>query len=254
MSNHLSDDLLTGAVDGTLAPADRDPVEAHLRSCVRCRREAETAARARSVLEALPAELTPPVDIAAAVVAAAGGTAPHPAAAPRWYRAAGLAAAAAAIALAVFTAPHLAQDEGPSDTTAALGAAPQEAGVSAVGQEGQGAFAVPTLETVTTDFDHDSLAALAHERQRATATPSLDVGSSIPTMAAASPADEAMACLLAGSAGQIAPDDRVERLLAATFEGTPAYIGLVVTGPADDAPDVRVIAVASDGCRLLDAA
>jgi hypothetical protein len=163
MSTHPPDDLLAAAVDGTLSPADRREVEAHLRTCSGCRGDVAAAGRARDALGALPDQLVPPVDVAAAVAGAAAGAG---AGAPqRWYRAAALVAAAAAIALAVLVIPDLTNDGGSQETTAAVGAAPQEAGVSAAdGSASPVPFAgVPSLEVVGIDFDHASLAALAQQ-------------------------------------------------------------------------------------------
>lgn len=261
MTTHPRDDLLAGAVDGTLSARDRDLLEAHLATCARCRGEVELAGAARAALEALPGELTPPIDVSAAVaatLAAAGGStraSPAAAAAPRWYRAAGLVAAAAAIALAVLVLPDLTGDDGARDTTATVGVAPQEAGLSAPGEDvGLAGSGAPAVEVVSTDFDHASLVALVEETRRATPSPSAADTTSVPTLAAPPPGDDALACLRAGAGDGIAAGARVERLLAATFEETPAYVGVVLTGPTDGPVDIRVIAVATDGCRLLDSA
>jgi hypothetical protein len=247
MSTHPLDDLLADAVDGSLSPADRHVVEAHLRTCSRCREEVASAGKARDALGALPDELTPPIDVAAAVAAAG-----HITAAPRWYRAAVLVAAAAAIALAVLVIPDLTRG-GSQETTGAVGAAPQEAGVSGGDRSAPVPFAgVPGLEVVGTDFDHASLAELVRETGSIAAATSGDA-TPRPTIAGPSGAD-ALACIRAGADGTIAPDAHVERLLAATFGGTPAFIGVVISGPADDPAGVLVVAVARDGCRLLDSA
>ena len=256
MSTHTPDDLLAAAVDGTLSPADRDVVAAHLRTCARCRDEVASAGRAREALDALPEELTPPIDVAAAVAAtiasrpAAGGG--HTAAAPRWYRAAGLVAAAAAIALAVLVIPDLTDGDGSSQATDALGAAPQELGGSAAGQDSVTVSGAPALEAVGTDFDQGSLAALAEETRRALGESA--TGAATPATLAPQPDDGALACLRAGAGDAIAADARAERLLAATFERTPAYVGVFVTGPADDPTQILVVAVATTDCRLLDSA
>jgi hypothetical protein len=251
MSTHPRDALLADAVDGTLSPADRHVVEGHLRTCSRCREEVASAGRARDALGALPDELTPPIDVAAAV-AASGAAVGHTAAPPRWYRAAALVAAAAAIALAVLVIPDLTRG-GSQETTGAVGAAPQEAGVSGGDRSAPARFAgVPSLEVVGSDFDHASIAALVRETGNAAVAASGDA-TPRPTIAGPS-GEDALACIRAGADGTIAPDAHVERLLAATFAGTPAYIGVVVSGPADDPAGVLVVAVARDGCRLLDSA
>nr|MBA3690769.1 zf-HC2 domain-containing protein [Actinomycetota bacterium] len=72
MTAHTPDDLLAATVDGTLSEADRHAVETHLRTCARCRDQVEAAGRARAVLKALPAELAPPIEVAAAVAARIG--------------------------------------------------------------------------------------------------------------------------------------------------------------------------------------
>jgi anti-sigma factor RsiW len=47
-------EALTALVDGALAPAERDQVEAHLASCAACRGERDRLARAVASLAALP--------------------------------------------------------------------------------------------------------------------------------------------------------------------------------------------------------
>jgi hypothetical protein len=256
MSTHVTDDLLAAAVDGTLSEDDRAVVEAHLPTCARCRDELASAAAAREALDALSEELTPPIDVAAAVGAAiasrTAATGGHTAAAPRWYRAAGLVAAAAAIALAVMVIPDLTQREGSPEATDALGAAPQEAGGSSAGEDPVTFADAPALEVVSTDFDHASLAALVEETRRTAGVGA--PGAATTTPAAQASENEALACLRAGAGHAISADAHVQRLLAATFERTPAYIGAVVTGPADDPTQIVAVAVATADCRLLDSA
>ena len=47
-------DMLAPYVDGTLEPTDRSAVDAHLRSCERCRREVAAATAARRAVLSMP--------------------------------------------------------------------------------------------------------------------------------------------------------------------------------------------------------
>jgi hypothetical protein len=48
------EELLAGYVDGSLAPAEREEVELHLRGCARCREDVTAAERSRNLLKELP--------------------------------------------------------------------------------------------------------------------------------------------------------------------------------------------------------
>ncbi len=95
------EDLLADHVSGSLAPADRAVVDAHLATCAACSAEVSLALAARSALRTLP-EVAPPDDIAARALETPTNAGP-----PSWYRWVGAAAAAAVVALVLVSLPHL---------------------------------------------------------------------------------------------------------------------------------------------------
>lgn len=246
MSAHPQDELLAAALDGTLTPPERETVEAHLAVCALCREDLELARAARGALGALPTEVRPPIDVAAAVTAQVSGrssaaaTEPVPApSTPRWYRAAGLVAAAAAIVLAVMVVPNVVGgDADDRNSTAALeagssGAAPQASGVDSAGK-GQ-----------DLDFDGPALQNLADESAKRSASFASVGGSELSTADQA--ADRALDCVRSAAGSSLPRDAVTLRLLSATYGGTPAYIGVfhLPGGRAD------VWAAARDDCRSL---
>lgn len=244
MSEHLRDELLTAALDGTLSAAEREAVDAHLEVCPRCLGDLELAQGAREALRSLPDEIPPPIDVAAAVRAelAGGGTsAGRPTGPPRWYRAAGLVAAAAAIMLGVMILPRLSDEEPQEQTnmTAAAGAADAttpEAGATAPGIKSE-----PPVEHPVTDYDEAGLRGLL---QNLTSTPSATMDS--PAQLAAS-GQQALDCLRQAAGASTLEDAVPVRLIDATFNGTSATIGLF------SVPDGGglVVAASRDQCRLL---
>lgn len=112
---HVLDDLQR-RLDGRLDAVALEAVDAHLATCAVCRRAADDLARARQVLRGSPAHPLPEGMAAeiSRLLDAEQATA-HPARRPRWYMAAGLAAAALVV-LAVWvwrpaTLPSLAADD-----------------------------------------------------------------------------------------------------------------------------------------------
>jgi hypothetical protein len=247
MSAHLQDELLTAALDGTLSAADREVVDAHLEVCAQCREDLELARGAREALRSLPDEIRPPIDVAAAVASElAGGQAPGagaPSGPPRWYRAAGLVAAAAAIVLGVMILPRVTGDEQQerTNTTEAVGAntgSAPEAGTSApVGIKATG----PDIEDSQTDYDEARLRGLL---ENLTAAPSATMDASAQL---APPEQQALECLRTAAGASTLDDAVLVRLIDATFDGTPATIGVF------SVPDGGRLAVAAsrDHCRLI---
>lgn len=245
MSDHVQDELLTAALDGTLSAADREAVDAHLEACAQCRGDLELARGAREALRSLPDEIRPPIDVAAAVasqLAGGGASTGAPSGPPRWYRAAGLVAAAAAIVLGVMILPRLGGDEPREQTnmTAAAGAdtatAP-EAGSSAPA----GIKAEPPVEHPGIDYDESGLRDLLQNTDltpAATATDSTAQLTSEP---------QALDCLRRAAGGSTLEDAVLVRLIDATFQGTPATIGVF------SVPDGTglVVAASRDHCGLL---
>jgi len=250
MSEHPQDELLTAALDGTLSAADREVVDAHLKVCAQCRGDLELARGARTALRSLPDEIRPPIDVAAAVateIAGGGASAGAPTGPPRWYRAAGLVAAAAAIALGAMVLPRvIGGEQHDSHVTAAVGAgdtnsAPQEAGAGPTGT--MAVKMTPALERSATDYDEARLRGLfAHTDL--TSAPSATMDSAGPL---AAPERGAIDCLRTAAGASTLDDAALVRLIDATFQGTPARIGVF------SVPDGTglVVAAARDDCRLL---
>ena len=124
------EDLLADHVSGSLAPADRAVLDAHLATCARCSDEVALALAARSALRVLP-EAPAPEGLAPRAPETPATTGP-----PSWYRWVGAAAAAAVIALVLVSLPHLrSTSTGPahaeSSSGAAAGVAPHTADVPA---------------------------------------------------------------------------------------------------------------------------
>jgi hypothetical protein len=244
MSAHLQDELLTAALDGTLSGADRETVDAHLEVCARCRGDLELARGGRAALRSLPDEIRPPIDVAAAVAAKVAGGGPSagtPTGPPRWYRAAGLVAAAAAIVLGVMIVPRLTGDEPQerSNMTAAVGA-----DTSSAPEAGSGPAIkmAPAIEKLTTDYDEAGLRGLL-EHTDLTAAPSATADAA----ALAAPEQQAVDCVRRAGGASIPDGAVLVRLIDATFQGTPARIGVF------SVPDGTglVVAASRDGCGLL---
>ena len=257
MSAHLQDEQLTAELDGTLSGADRAAVDAHLETCVRCRGELELARDASGALRTLPGEIRPPIDVAAAVMSEISGgsredrarSGPAASQMPRWYRAAGLVAAAAAIVLAVLIVPrvigHDRQNRAETAAVEAGGSGTQESGL-APAASGKSAL----IQDAASDFDAASLQGLLADAQQpgtfgsgASAT-----GASDATAPQPSERDvKALDCVRAAGGGAIPDGAQIVRLIDATYEGTPATLGVF------SLPDGRggVWVAARDDCRLL---
>ena len=240
------EELLADLVAGVLSPEDRTAVDTHLATCDHCRREVALARRARGALASLePAPA--PADVARRALDEAGGAVPLvPAAAPRRKQlaqmVAGAVAAAAVVALIAVALPHLDRS---ANSTAGVPAAAE--GGSRTSPGGL------SLEIQSGDYNPNSIKVLAAAR-----TNDVSSGFAGNTQAAApepsgtktKSAAAALACLdraFPGFAGTPA------RLIRATFQGTPAYIGVYLEGPSPGLPNgARSVRVASvDACTPL---
>lgn len=248
-------DLLVDLVDGSIAPQDRAVVEAHLADCARCRRDVEFAAAGRQVARSLPSPEVPDGLADAAIAEAehhAREVAPEVAplrgggraGAPAWYRWAGAAAAAAAILLVVVIALP---DVGGGGDEAQVGSAAEDAAFAPRAAE--------TVEVLDLDLDTDQVQALALGYRANPDGVRADTGAAMPSEAVAgtdalTPKD-VLSCLR--TAIPELETQRPVRLIAARFEGTPAYLGVFLSGPgADQAPDTATVwVVARSGCEIL---
>ncbi len=240
-------DMLAPYVDGSLEPSDRSAVDAHLRSCERCRREVAAASAARRAVLSMPTPESP--DLSVAFTPERLRTRQR-STQVRWSRLTPVLAAAAVVALVALVIPRLG---GSSDD--AVTAAGDAAG-------GGGSRPALRLQIETTDYDEESLGAIA-EASAAAPLPAAEAGGAVSEDAAAGdPAasearfagpertDRAVACLERAFPGF--PGELVE-IKRARFEGTPAFIGHVLEGPGGDAaPETLTIWVAdASDCSIL---
>jgi hypothetical protein len=262
MSAHLADAMLAAHLDGTLSPAERAAADAHLEVCAQCREELELAGGAREALRALPTELRPPVDVAAAAireVTGRGATPEAPTGPPRWYRAAAIVAVAAAIGLGALVVPKLGGSDEADRTasggtaaeasaqapraTAALGAEAGSGSTSA--QPATGAASVP-FRSVGVDLDDAALSDLLRNPSR---TGSLSADSSAAQAVTVQQRGAALSCLLSAAGDQLDAEMTPVQLVEATYRSTPAFVG-VYESASDDRGRLLFVA-AQDGCRLL---
>jgi anti-sigma factor RsiW len=241
------EELLAGYVDGTLSQSERMIVDEHLAGCALCRGEVALATSARAGLGAL-AEQPAPAEIAAAVRDAIAQNPPVKTTVSRMparYRLITGLAAAAVVALLVVMLPHLG---GSSRSTNQLAAG----GASATTKEGlpaQVSSGGPQLEIQIGDYTTATVARLAQRIPTPMSPQASD--SNFGGMAGTDAArQKALSCLQTAFAG--IPGDPV-RLIQATFQGQPAFIGVFTEGPGAGLPadtvTVRVASVSS--CTVL---
>ncbi|MGE5227692.1 MAG: zf-HC2 domain-containing protein [Planctomycetaceae bacterium] len=238
--NH-PDELLAEYVDGTLRGRDLEIVRSHLAECRRCREEAPLASAANRALAGMPAPAVP-AGLGDAALRAARERLPSAATdrarrAPTWYRWVGAAAAAAAVLVVVaLLLPGIGQ--GPSGaSSAARGAASADLGGPL------------TLEVQRTNYDTTSLQALGvavGAAQTAGGNPPAVPQEATAGLATGSPSpggtSSALACV--DEAWPTLSGQDPVRLIAARFEGKPAYLALYLHGPgAGEPPDLLTITV-----------
>lgn len=220
------EDLLAGYVDGSLSGPDRMTADAHLQTCARCRAEVEAAGVGRAALRSLPDPESP--DLSASVTAVLEG-ARHPIASlPRWYRYGGIAAAALIVVAVVVALPKV--GSGPSadrQATETSGEAPT------VGRADT--LADLPLELQETDYDTAAVQALAGEAARVAPPSEVAGAGSAASVPVGSPAQTARARACVAKAFPGFPGTPT-RLISASFEGTPAYLAVVLEGPAPGQP------------------
>ncbi len=240
------EELLAGYVDGTLSQSERMIVDEHLAGCALCRGEVALATSARAGLGAL-AEQPAPAEIAAAVRDAIS----HPpvkttvSRMPARYRLPAGLAAAAVVALLVVLLPHLGGSSRSTNQLAAVG----ESATTKEGLPAQASSGGPQLEIQIGDYTTATVARLAQliPTPRSPQASDSNFGGMAGTDAAR---QKALSCLQTAFAG--IPGDPV-RLIQATFQGQPAFIGVFTEGPGAGLPadtvTVRVASVSS--CTVL---
>jgi hypothetical protein len=268
------DDRLADYVDGTLAPAERSEVDAHLATCSRCREEVRLAASAVGALGSLRGPVEVPAELGSAAIAAArsrttgpavaeGPTGPPratpAAAAPgvaRWSRWVGAAAAAAAVVIAVaVAAPTLTGDGVEDRAEMATGgeAAPEDAGGTAESAVERipgnlSAADLPSLVDTVRDATPTPLSGETATEPDAAPSPT-EAGGNQPTElpAKAAQAEECLRTAFPSAGTQLL------RLFEIRFEGTPAYAGVYFRPASDDVAydTFRVVAAGRADCSIL---
>jgi hypothetical protein len=255
-------ELLSEYVDGTLAERERARVDAHLATCQTCREEVALARAAVPALASLP-EAPVPLGVTGRVVEVArtdAWSAGRPdQRSPRWARAtwalAGTAAASLVVVLAIALSGGPAQRAATGGVAETAGAASAPAIKDAVGGVGLQRQArdyddasVHELASSVAAKDRVALGSLQSSTPRPAPSASTSTGVEGPAPANPSPA---IRCLQKAGA-TFSEQDRLARLIQATFRGVPAYLGVFLEGPEGSAPDrVAVWAVASRDCQVL---
>ncbi len=258
------EDLLAGYVDGTLTEKERAVVESHLTTCETCREEVALARAAIPALAAIPDEPVP-LGVVGPVLAEARRRDERRIGSRlgRLQWGLGLAAAAALVVALAVTLPNL--GGGAENATRAQGGG---GGVGAA--ESPKAAQAPTdalaalqgLEHQSIDYDQASVQALAGVVAREGAP--FGEGEIAPSPSG-TPAPEAQQALsdpssaircLRSSGAEISADHQLVRVIEASYEVTPAYLGVFLEGPgAGQAADTVVIwIVAKQSCAILDLA
>ena len=246
---------LADAVSGTLSPAERAALEDHLRSCASCRDELAVGIAARNALKAMPAPAAP--DLAARFTPDRIATLTTPPTTPRspWSKAAPALAAAAVVALVALVVPRLGSSSNDEDLAAS--------GPEALELATEGPV---RLQLDETDYDTSAVQGFA-----TALTASLNAGAAD----AAGPADAGAEASSAGApnGARFAPGrtrmavaclrkafpnfpGEIVQVRQATFEGEPAFLGVVLEGPgAGMTPTLLSIWVAAvEDCSVLSVA
>ncbi len=241
------EEQLAAYVDGALPGHERAEVERHLAGCARCRDEvalARAASQAMRGLEELPA----PAGVASEALREAAAATSKP---PWYVKLVPVAAAAALVAVIVAVAlPKIGNNAQPA-------AAPERAATSAAGVTHPhyvSPSATAPLVISTTDYGPTQVQGLAQAGAdrlsgRALAPSAADAASV--TLGSESEAQSARTCLL--KTIPLEPEEQLLRLVQATFEHTPVYIGVFAEGPGAAQPPDRVVVfvVRRDGCTIV---
>jgi predicted anti-sigma-YlaC factor YlaD len=243
------EEQLAGYVDGTLETDERAEVDAHLATCPTCREEIELSSRAVTMLRELP-EVPVPFGTTRPVLAEVGKertSRTRRSWGGRTQWAAGLAAAAVLVAVVAVALPRIGE-MAPVESAAGGGA--QATPKAAPGMEAATSGAVTLELQPNTDYDATKLERLADSSaQRAASDTTLAAPSAAD--ASAAQAEGATACL--AMPGGLTGRDRLVRLIQATFQGEPSYIGVYHEQPGADQPADRIViwVVARQDCSTL---
>lgn len=252
------DELLAALVDGELTDAERAQAEAHLATCETCREEVDLARRARTAVASLE-DVPVPLGVTGPVLQAARKERPR---LVRLARPVAWAAAAAVVGVGAWVGLRAASDGGDEE-----GELPSAAEAPAEAQATLEA-ALP-FEIQDVNYTDTSLQELAGRLAAESGAPAEEAfggeaeeeaqdraaTEASPVAPLPTPREEvrveAFECLQQGA--ELGPDAQVVKIIAASFKGTPAYIGAFLEGPgAGEPPDRLVIWVVSrDDCALL---
>jgi anti-sigma factor RsiW len=248
------EELLAAYVDRSLADEGLEAVERHLAECETCRGDVRLAEAARERLRELPE-----VDVPAATRRAAahaldredsaelGGGGRRDA--RRWL--AGLAAAAVIVGVIAVALPRLT-----SSDSAGTSAAASNEGVPNAAMPTPSGSGPLIVERQDIDYEPADVAALAAdeaaEKAGATAGGTADEAAAPEQVQARQPpgAEQAIQCVRRwASAAQGATPIRV---IEATYQGRPAYLGVARQTPPGEASDrILVWVLARDACELI---
>jgi putative zinc finger protein len=240
---------LSGYVDGTLATDVRAEVDAHLATCATCREEIELATGALTMLRELP-EVPVPFGTTRPVMAVAGKERTSRARRSwggRTQWAAGLAAAAVLVAVVAVALPRVGRE---ARTESAGGAGAAASPARAPGMEAATSGAVHLELQPNADYDAAKLERLADSSAKRTGFDATLAAPSIKDASAAQ-AEGAASCL--AKPGGLSGEDRLVRLIQATFQGRPAYVGVYLENPSAGQPADRIViwVVARSDCSIL---
>jgi len=251
------EELLSGYVDGTLPNEERAVVDAHLATCATCSEEVELAGEALVALEALE-EQPVPFGVTGPVMAEAGRRFERRGAV--WQRVQWGAGLAAAAALVLVVALNLS-----GGNSGDLANAPRDGSSEAGGEAPQAALAadetLPRLENQRgVSYSDSGIRLLAEDTAERSAvesspTPAQDtaVGGGDVEFAAKNDRAVALECLGTSGAPLDDPRERLDRLIEAQYQGTPAYFAVFLESPGGGQPPDSAIVwvVATRDCRIL---
>jgi hypothetical protein len=251
------EELLSGYVDGTLPNEERAVVDAHLAGCATCLEEVELAGEALMALEALE-EQPVPFGVTGPVMAEAGRRFERRGAV--WQRVQWGAGLAAAAALVLVVALNLS-----GGNSGDLANEPTDGSSEAGGGAPRAALAadetLPRLENQRGVSYSDSgirlLAEDTAERSAVDSSPTAEpdpggVGDDV-EFAAKNERGVALECLGTSGAPLDDPRERLDRLIEAQYQGTPAYFAVFLESPGGGQPPDSAIVwvVATRDCRIL---
>lgn len=248
------EELLADYVDGTLPDEQRAVVDAHLQGCASCREEIELSRGAIAALARLEDEPVP-FGVTGPVLAEAGRRfeGRRTAVFERLQWAAGLAAAAALVLVVALNLGGDTERDGVASLESSTAAADAGGAAPEAAAPGDLAFAFRGLEDQSgVNYDDAGIRALAQDAVPIVTGEALSAAQDDGANARA--ADDALACIEASGAPTVDdPRDTLIRLVAAQYEGTPAYIAVYAEGPGAGQPPDRVVVwgVDQETCAIL---